>query len=275
MKVCYCDESGTGDEPIAVMVAVVVDSQRMHVTKEHWEHLLTQLSGITGRTLKEIHTRDFYSGNGAFRSLDGAKRSLCISAIFEWFTERKHHFIHSAIDKKLFQQKLDAGVIHNEINSIWQCLGFHTILAAQKALKQEKGIKGHTIFIFDREVREEKNLCSLIQNPPSWSDTYYERGKKEPKLGQIIDVPYFGDSEEVALLQVADFIAYFLRRYAEIEEGYSQPRYNDEYLKVSQWVKELANRTVGLQHIYPKRKRDAVSQLFYEMCPKALRELAS
>ena len=46
MKVCYCDESGTGDEPIAVLVGVVVDSQRMHVTKEHWGDLLENLSTI-------------------------------------------------------------------------------------------------------------------------------------------------------------------------------------------------------------------------------------
>lgn len=34
MKFCYVDESGTGDEPYAVMVGIVVDTQRMHVTKQ-------------------------------------------------------------------------------------------------------------------------------------------------------------------------------------------------------------------------------------------------
>ncbi len=29
MKACYCDENDTGDESVAVMVGIVVDSQRM------------------------------------------------------------------------------------------------------------------------------------------------------------------------------------------------------------------------------------------------------
>jgi hypothetical protein len=54
MKLCYCDESGTGDEPIAVMVGIIVDAQRMHVTKEHWGDLLTGLSRVVGRAIDEI-----------------------------------------------------------------------------------------------------------------------------------------------------------------------------------------------------------------------------
>lgn len=42
---------------------------------------------------------------------------------------------------------------------------------------------------------------------------------KQKQLDQIVDVPYFGDSREVVLIQVADFAAFFLRRYAEIQEG--------------------------------------------------------
>jgi hypothetical protein len=56
MKVCYCDESGTGDEPIAVMVGVLVDSQRMHITKKDWCELLEQFSSrciLQKATLRE------------------------------------------------------------------------------------------------------------------------------------------------------------------------------------------------------------------------------
>jgi len=63
MKICYCDESGTGNEPIAVTVGVVVDSQRMRVSKEDWKELLAQLSNMIGSKIDELHTRDFYSGN--------------------------------------------------------------------------------------------------------------------------------------------------------------------------------------------------------------------
>jgi len=43
MKFCYIDESGTGDEPYAVMIGVIVDSSRMHVTKKDWAELLSIL----------------------------------------------------------------------------------------------------------------------------------------------------------------------------------------------------------------------------------------
>jgi len=71
MKVCYCDESGTGDEPIAVMVGVIVDAQRMHVTKTNWKDLLVSLSRVVGKPVEEVHTRDFYAGNDCWRALRG------------------------------------------------------------------------------------------------------------------------------------------------------------------------------------------------------------
>ena len=86
MKLCYCDESGTGDEPIAVMVGIIVDAQRMHVTKEHWQDLLTSLSRVVGHKVDEIHTRDFYAGNGFWREIRGwlfrSLSSACVHAAF-------------------------------------------------------------------------------------------------------------------------------------------------------------------------------------------------
>ncbi len=245
MKLCYCDETGIGSEPIAVMVGVVVDSQRMHITKEDWDDLLGHLSGIVGVRLKEL--------------------------IFQWFADRKHHFIHTAIDKNAFQSAVKMGALPSEIQTVWRCMGAHIILAAQRAFQKIEKTKGHTIFIFDNEHREEKHFKEFIFQPPPWSDSYYERGKKQRALEHVIDVPYFADSKDVALLQVADFTAYFLRRYGEIEEGHSAPRYPDEYPKVKSWIGLLADRSIGLNCIYPPKGRDKTADLFYQLCPRSLR----
>jgi len=93
MKVCYFDESGTGEEPVAVVTGVVVDAQRMHATKEHWSELLDVLSGLCGRKLDELHTKDFYAGNSPFKKMDGPTRAKYISEIISWFCERKHDFV--------------------------------------------------------------------------------------------------------------------------------------------------------------------------------------
>jgi hypothetical protein len=267
MKLCYCDETGIGNEPIAVMVGVVVDSQRMHITKEDWDDLLKHLSGIVGVRLDELHTRDFYSGNSPFRGIAGPKRSEYISTIFQWFADRKHHFIHTAIDKNAFQSAVRMGVVPPEIRTVWRCMGAHIILAAQRAFQKIEKTKGHTIFIFDNEHREEKHFKEFIFQPPGWSDSYYERGKKQRAFEHVIDVPYFADSKDVALLQLADFTAYFLRRYAEIEERHSAPRYPDEYPKVKNWISLLASRSIGLNCIYPCKGRDKTADF------AAIREL--
>src|SRR2546425_4683063 len=66
MNLCYCDESGTGNEPIAVMVGIVVDASRMHLTKADWQDLLVELSRLAGRRIVELHNPGFFSGDSHF-----------------------------------------------------------------------------------------------------------------------------------------------------------------------------------------------------------------
>jgi Protein of unknown function (DUF3800) len=172
MKFCYCDETGTGSEPFAVMVGVIVDSQRMHLTKEHWSELLNTLSATVGGKIEELHTRDFYAGNGVWRCLKGAKRAKIISDVCIWLAERKHRLVYTALNKPEFQKQLSAGKVPQELQTIWRFMGFHLMLAVQKSLQSQHGTKGNTVFIFDNESREEKKFANLIGSPPAWSDSY-------------------------------------------------------------------------------------------------------
>jgi len=122
MNLCYCDESGTGEEPIAVMTGIVVDASRMHLTKAHWQALLNELSREAGRQIVELHTRDFYAGNSVFRGLDGPTRSTVISNIFGWLSERKHHIVYSAVLKDSYRQANAQGNVPDELNTLWRFL---------------------------------------------------------------------------------------------------------------------------------------------------------
>jgi hypothetical protein len=164
MKFCYLDESGTGSEPFAVMAGIVVDAARMHKTKEHWADLLESLSRIIQREVREIHTRDFYPGNGPWRGIDGAQRSLLISTILGWIAERKHKIIYAVIDKESFDVESKIGKVPDEISTVWRALGFHVILGLQKKHQKESGVKGHTILIFDNEEQEKTKFTDLILN---------------------------------------------------------------------------------------------------------------
>jgi hypothetical protein len=271
VKLCYCDESGTGDEPIAVMTGIVVDAQRMHVTKEHWGELLQVLSRATGRQVVELHTRDFYAGNGLFRGLDGHGRTDLIHQIFRWLAERRHHVVYTSVVKRDYYEAKKNGDIPDELNTLWRFLGFHLILAMQKYCQRERGVRGHTIFIFDNEERERMRFTDLIHRPPQWSDEYYGRGRRQPQLDQIVDVPYFGDSREVPLIQLADFTAFLLRRYAEVAEGLSDERYEGESDHLTTWMADMILRTIGHTNIYPQRGREYASDLFFRYAPRAIR----
>lgn len=271
MNLCYCDESGTGNEPIAVMVGIVVDIQRMHITKQHWTNLLELLSRIAGGEVSELHTRNFYNGNGIWRDMEGPQRANFITAIFDWIALRKHDIVYAAVNKASYHRNLANKEVPDELNTIWRFMGFHLVLAMQKYCQREKKNKGHSIFVFDNEERERMRFTDIIMHPPAWSGEYYGRKDSDEALDQVVDVPYFGDSKEVALIQVADVISFFLRRYAEIEEDLVPPKYEDERERVSAWIEKLVTRSIGRPCIYPKSGRSDAEDLFYQNAPESIR----
>jgi hypothetical protein len=271
MKFCYCDESGTGDEPIAVMVGILVDAQRMHITKQEWAELLRDLSTKAGREISELHTRNFYSGNGVWRELDGPTRSEIISAIFKWLADRRHHVVYTSVCKAAYYEQFRLKRIPDELNTLWRFMGFHLVLSLQKYCQREPKNKGNSVFIFDNEEREKMRFTDVIMRPPAWSDEYYGKKTRIKQLDQIVDVPYFGDSQEVGLIQLADFIAFFLRRYAEIEEGLVPARYEEEGEKIEGWMGSMLERSIGRSFIYPKSRRNNAEELFYSVASASIR----
>lgn len=271
MKLCYCDESGTGDESIAVMAGIVVDSQRMHITKQDWRELLSAISKIAGREITELHTRHFYSGRKPFSEIDGQLRAKIIGTIFDWLRDRRHLVLYAAVNKQAFGEAAAKGKIPTGLDTVWRFPGFHMVLGVQKMGGAHEKTKGHTILVFDNEDREAARFADLIVEPPAWSGSYYGFGKGEA-LDQIVDVPYFGDSRHLALIQVADFVAYFLRRYAEIKEGSCASKYEDEEGKLEAWV--AAIRSCAKPNlIYPRRGRNSAHDLFFRLSPPSLRDL--
>ena len=273
MKFCYIDESGTGSEPYAVMIGIIVDAQRMHVTKGEWTNLLLFLSKIIHKPVQEIHTRDFYPGNGIWRGLDGPMRNRVITAVFQWLNDRKHSVLCSAIDRVKFQNLQSSCNLLEGIDTIWKCLGLHLILGLQKTFQIEKKNKGNTLLVFDEEKREELQFSALINNPPYWTDEYYNKKENQNRLDQVIDVPYFADSKHVGLVQMADFAAFFLRRFIEIKTGAVGPRYKEEEQKIDQWIASLCQRHVSTSASYPKKGRTPAQEFFWSIAPDCIRDM--
>jgi len=269
VKFCYIDESGTGNEPYAVMVGIIADAYRMHITKKDWAGLLTVLSEILGKQISEIHTADFYTGNGVWRKLDGNTRAQIISAIFKWLKERNHKIVYSAVDKAKFTSEFCKEPQANEIGTPWRFMALHICLALQKQHQQLPENKGHTLLIFDKQEIESDEFIKLIKNPPKWTDTYYGRYGRREKLDQIIDVPYFGDSRHVGLIQVADFVSFFIRKYVEIKTG-TPPDYVDEPRLIEEWAQIAFEQSIPKPAVYMSKGRCECSDLFYRYAPACL-----
>lgn len=278
MQFIYIDESGLGEEPIAVMVGIAADSHRMRVTKEHWSGLLKSLSKIIGQEIDEIHTRDFYSGNSPWRDLKGQQRSEIIEAIFVWLRQRRHSIVYTAVDKNLLRQGFSNEAYYSNIKTLWRFMALHLSLSIQK--KYQGAVRGnrrtinhtgHCTLIFDNENKEEKRFTDLLLNAPDWTDSYYDRKPSQEKFSQIIDVPHFVDSKDVGLIQLADFMCFFLRRHIELSMGYSQPDYKDEFIKVSRWASMLLEVSIPKSNIFISRGRCECADLFYRYAPPSVR----
>lgn len=274
MKFCYVDESGMGSEPFLVMAGVIVDAQRMHMTKDDWVELLRVLSRAAGRPIKEFHTREFYAGNGPWRGITGPTRAQVISSILAWWGKRRHGVTFTGIDKAQHGAMMNNEELLLGCETPWQSAALHIILSMQKNNQRIPKNKGHTLMLFDRESREEVALSKTIANPPSWTDEYYDRGKKQAQLDQIIDVPFFCDSQQVLLIQVADLIAYVLRRYTEIQEGRSGEQYSGEMEKLQQWIRLIKKRVIPSSTRWPKTGLKDCHKTFAKLVPEALMKIS-
>lgn len=271
MKFCYCDETGTGEEPYAVLLGIVVDASRMHLAKQDWKNFLADLSATVGQELQELHTRNFYAGNGVWKKIDGKKRAQAVTLFMDWFAERKHRIVFSAIDKKKYNYLKQTGKTKPGIDTIWKAMGFHVVLSMQKNYQKETNNKGNTVFIFDEEVKEETKFQKLVLNPPEWCESYYSKKPKQDPLDQIVDAPYFADSKDIYLIQVADFMSYFVRRYIEIKEGDVPEKYKGEEDKVIDWFGKIKARTIPYTSMYPKQKRCEVAEFYWDLAPNCIK----
>lgn len=271
MKFCYIDESGTGDEPIAVMVGILTDHHRMNPTKSDWRALLNMLTQAVGKPVTEIHTKDLYAGNSPFRQLTTEQRSDLISQIFQWLKDRKHSVVFTAVDKTIFLANRDNETFYTDLGTLWRHMAFHITLALQKYGQTFKKNKGNTVLIFDNKVNDQRNFTKLLLNPPTWSDTYYAKKKKQEQLDQIVDVPHFVDSKEVALIQLADFLCYFLRKHIELSLGLKSPKFEGEIEVIKGYAENTLNLAIPKSNIFLNRGRCPASDYFYRYAPTVIR----
>ena len=242
MKFCYADESGHGAE-ITVVAGVIVDSLRMHRTKSDWNDLISDWNRLVknsgdakGSRIFELKGRELYRGNAAWRKLDGGQRTALIELIISWMCERKHKVTFGAVSKtSLFANRELTDIEGFQNASPWCIAAMHLILGLQRQHQNVKKNKGHTLFVFDH-VSEGKELLRLVRELPDALGEFYKQKSGSIPLDQVIDVPYFADSKDVELIQVADLIAFILRLYSELREGLTEEKFQGERERLREWI---------------------------------------
>jgi hypothetical protein len=270
MKFCYVDESGSQNDRFLVMAGIIVDATRMHVTKGIWVDFLDLISEAAGRRIEEFHTRDLYSGSGPWHKVDGQERTKIITAVIKWVSDRKHHLTWSAVDNDLWKQQQKKDVRLQQLGTPWRTASFHIVLSLQKRFQTEEKTKGHVVCVFDHKSQEETAFPRLICSPPEWSGTYYSHSKKYRPLDQIVDVPHFVDSELAVLIQIADLVAYVLRRFTELKNGFKE-RYQGESKTIEGWVQSIRERAIPQKNRFLQRGRCETMELFWNLAPNCLR----
>ena len=111
-------------------------------------------------------------------------------------------------------------------------------LQIQKANQKSGNSTVRTFLIFDDNKTKANKLIKLLWKPPDWTDDDYGRKKGQDPLDQIIDTPFSIKSHHAGLVQVADLLAFILRRYAEIEDYNAEEAWpGEKTCSTNTWVR--------------------------------------
>ena len=73
------------------------------------------------------------------------------------------------------------------------------------------------------------------------------------------------------MLQLADFMCFFLRKHIELLLGLATPDYRDESENVRTWTTMIIDRSIPKNNIFLSRGRCEYADLFYENAPVTIR----
>ena len=245
MKVCYVDDSGNpSQDRIFVMVGIVADTTRLHKTDVEFNKFLKDVRSVFPENLKELKGSRILYGKGAWRQVDAAKRKQIFTDLSVWLDSRKHDIIVSAIDVEKVKQ---SGNIHNTVpkeiaSELWVAVGLNIALQIQARNQGEDKNKGNTFLFIDDNAQKLPLLCELLWEPPAWIDGFYPRKKKEERLNQIIDTAFAVQSHHCSLVQVADLLAFVVRRHFELQNQIDKPEWKEEPDFIKECLRQIAPR---------------------------------
>jgi len=149
----------------------------------------------------------------------------------------------------------------------------HLALQLQKLHQKEPNNKGRTVLLIDDNKQFTDHLTEVLWSPPAWTDSYYNRLKKQEQLDQLIDSAFAVKSHHAGMVQVADLFALLFRRYAEMKEYNFAAEWNGEAEYVERVIGLLSSRLTPSSIRWPKQTDSGCAAWFNELAPPSLRGL--
>ncbi|XSG80976.1 MAG: DUF3800 domain-containing protein [Methyloligella sp. ZOD6] len=270
MKFCYTDESAKPEKPpVQTMVGIVVDAHRLSRTRTEFGKLFEDISCLFPSALKELKGSRIFYGKGGWRDVDPGKRKEIFHRFCGWLKDRKHTLALSAIDTERFRSTLPEKY-PDQLKDLWIAGAMHIALQVQKGHQKQKKNKGQTILIFDENKMKGDTLVDVLYEPDDWTDDYYDRGKKQEKLDQIIDSSFYAKSHHAGLVQVSDLFAFAFRRYSELKDFGEDEEFAGEFDDIEKIVDQLAACLIEGRHRWPKKTNSECAQTFADLVPDSL-----
>lgn len=273
MKVCYVDESGnTAEDPCLAMVGIVADAQRLNRTREEFAGIFNDVQGLFEENLRELKATKLILGRDRWRKIDPEVRKNIVEYLCTWVAERKHRLALAAIDRDKLAAK--SGAVSVECRDAWLAGALHIALQVQKAHQTEPGSKGATFLIFDDNKLMADRLSELLWQPPPWTDSFYDRGKKQSRFDQIVDTTFHIKSHHAGLVQVADLFAFIFRRYSELADFNFPEEWKGERALIEHYVGMLSSRLFARRLRWPPRAGGECAAWYNSVAPGSLLALA-
>ncbi len=275
MYICYADESGqTGKvddpaHPFFVMAGVLINTYSMNKTRGDLAQIVAIVKKRTAVPFTELKGFDLYNGSGKWKATAGDVRHSVYEVVLKWFAQRGHKVVLSAVNATEFFKLHSANdFFAKEFESPYAAGVFHLALMIQKANQGFQKNKGQTLLICDQQNQFEAKASQMISNPPGWSDCYYGY-KRGERFSMIVDTAYFVRSHHASFIQVADLIAFVVRRHIEISEG-GKERFTGEALRIQSWYSIIEPLLISKACRLPKAKGCGLIGFLQTICPGCL-----
>jgi hypothetical protein len=226
------------------MVGIIADAIRLHKTSRQFSGFFDQVRNVFPENLKELKGSRILYGKGAWRQVDADMRKRIFAALAKWLDKRKHGILISAVDTAKAQR---ASKTHTTIpNAVacdpWVAAALNISLQIQAKHQGEQKNKGNTFLFIDDNPQKLPMLCELLWSPPKWLDGYYPKEPEQEHLNQIVDTAFAVRSHHCGLIQVADLLAFIVRRHLELLNQVTPAEWNGEPTFIHQCLEPILPR---------------------------------